>query len=98
MGQALRTTSPSDPCGSGPGYRELGVGGVGGVGWGWGRDTELGFSIEQSSHQKNTGGFNRDGRRKGGGGSNGQYDIHLDGQCTFALSGQRMQDAPSTAV
>lgn len=93
MGQALRTTSPSDPCGSGPGYRELGVGAGG-----WGRDTELGFSIEQSSHQTNTGGFNRDGRRKGGGGSNGQYDIHLDGQGTFALSGQRMQDAPSTAV
>lgn len=42
--------------------------------------------------------YNRDGRRKGGTGSNGQYDIHLDGQCAFALSGQRMQDAPSTAV
>ena len=74
VGQALRTTSPSDPCGSGPGYRELGVG-VGGLG----RDTELGFSIESSSHQTNTGVFNRDGQRGWGGGGGGA----LTGSMTF---------------
>lgn len=34
---------------------------------------------------------------KGQGGFNGQYYIHLDGLCTFAMSRQPRQDAPFTA-